>query len=107
MIKEHHYLELMKDVDLGSPIAENDNLLYSARVELSVFGQLFRDEIDIIRGTKGSGKSAIYQLFASHFVDHLLNNLGLIRFRGHLPKGGYDVQNGIKAGGETGAPTVQ
>ena len=37
----------------------------------------------------------------------LSGELGLIRFRGHLSKGGYDVQDGIKAGGETGAPTVQ
>ena len=25
--------------------------------------------------------------------------MGLIRFRGHLPKGGYDVQHGDKQGG--------
>ena len=34
-------------------------------------------------------------------------SLGLIRFRGHVPKGGYDVQNGINEGRETGATTVQ
>ena len=33
-------------------------------------------------------------------------NVGLIRFRGHRPKGGYDGQNGIKAGRETSATTV-
>ena len=32
---------------------------------------------------------------------------GLIRFGGHVPKGGYDVQNGINEGRETGATTVQ
>ena len=32
--------------------------------------------------------------------------LGLIRFCGHVPKGGYDVQNGINEGRETGATTV-
>ena len=26
--------------------------------------------------------------------------MGLIRFRGHFPKGGYDVQNGIKQDAE-------
>ena len=30
---------------------------------------------------------------------NMLGILGLIRFRGHFPKGGYDVQNGIKEGG--------
>jgi hypothetical protein len=32
--------------------------------------------------------------------------MGLIRFRGHFPKGGYDVQNGIKQSRKTGAATV-
>ena len=30
----------------------------------------------------------------------------LIRFGGHLPKGGYDVQNGINADGTTGTAEV-
>ena len=33
--------------------------------------------------------------------------LSLIRFRGHLPKGGYCGQNGIKQSGATGTPAVQ
>jgi hypothetical protein len=33
--------------------------------------------------------------------------VGLIRFGGHLPKGGYDVQNGIKQSRTTRATTVQ
>ena len=37
---------------------------------------------------------------------HCRRALGLIRFRGHRPKGGYDGQNGIKAGRETSATTV-
>ena len=32
--------------------------------------------------------------------------LGLIRFGGHLPKGGYDVQHGIKQASKTGAAGV-
>ena len=38
--------------------------------------------------------------------ESLRSSLGLIRFRGHRPKGGYDGQNGIKAGRETSATTV-
>ena len=41
------------------------------------------------------------------FVQNTFSDLGLIRFRGHVPKGGYDVQNGINEGRETGATTVQ
>ena len=33
-------------------------------------------------------------------------DLSLIRFGGHLPRGGYDGQNGIKQGGTTGTTTV-
>ena len=33
-------------------------------------------------------------------------SLSLIRFGGHLPRGGYDGQNGIKQGGTTGTTTV-
>ena len=40
------------------------------------------------------------------FVASELAVVGLIRFRGHRPKGGYDGQNGIKAGRETSATTV-
>ena len=32
--------------------------------------------------------------------------VGLIRFRGHFPKGGYDVQNGIKEDGATTTAAV-
>ena len=39
-------------------------------------------------------------------VHHSDAGVGLIRFRGHRPKGGYDGQHGIKAGRETSATTV-
>ena len=42
----------------------------------------------------------------STYLNANLVGLGLIRFRGHRPKGGYDGQNGIKAGRETSATTV-
>ena len=38
-------------------------------------------------------------------VDAIVD-MSLIRFRGHVPKGGYDVQNGIKEDRQTGAATV-
>ena len=36
----------------------------------------------------------------------VLKEMGLIRFGGHLPKGGYDVQNGIKQSRTAGAAPV-
>ena len=35
-----------------------------------------------------------------------VHKVSLIRFGGHLPRGGYDGQNGIKQGGTTGTTTV-
>jgi hypothetical protein len=38
--------------------------------------------------------------------DRPVLRLALIRFGGHLPKGGYDVQNGITQGRTTGTTAV-
>ncbi|HEV7239369.1 MAG TPA: hypothetical protein VGQ36_09025 [Thermoanaerobaculia bacterium] len=43
-------------------------------METSVFSDLIADHLDIIRGTKGSGKSALYQLVANFLSDHLLTD---------------------------------
>ena len=39
--------------------------------------------------------------------DRQSGEVGLIRFRGHFPKGGDDVQNGITHSGKTRMPAVQ
>jgi len=55
--------KILRELDLGSSVAELDDLLETARVETSVFTDLARDRIDLIPGTKGSGKSALYRIF--------------------------------------------
>ena len=47
-------------------MAEDDTRLLaeSARVEVSVFSELLWDRVDTVRGTKGSGKTAMYRIFA-------------------------------------------
>ncbi len=65
-------LGLLESLDIGAPVAEDDNLLFESRVETAVFSELLRDNIDIVRGTKGSGKSALYRLFADFLASHLL-----------------------------------
>lgn len=62
---------LMK-VDLGSSIAEQDDLLENARVETSAFTDLWHDRVDLIPGTKGSGKSALYRIFVDFLAESLL-----------------------------------
>lgn len=62
-------IEALRNLDLGSGIAEDDVLLSEARIETSAFSDLINDRVDIIPGTKGSGKSALYRIF----VDFIFN----------------------------------
>jgi hypothetical protein len=41
-----------------------------------------------------------------HVTRMAITPVSLIRFGGHFPKGGYDVQNGIKQDGQTCTATV-
>lgn len=66
-------LSLLQSLDVGSPIAEDDDILFASRVETSVMWDLLGDRIDIVQGTKGSGKSALYQL-VSIFADTMLTD---------------------------------
>src|SRR5277367_999559 len=63
MIKKIDAANLLAGLDLGSAVAESDNLLQAARVETSVFDDLLADRFDLIPGTKGSGKTALYRIF--------------------------------------------
>jgi len=70
--KNDHLKDLLPFMDLGSSIAELDQLLEIARVETSVFTDLLLDKVDLIPGTKGSGKSALYRIFVEFLPDLLL-----------------------------------
>jgi hypothetical protein len=63
MIAKIDAANLLAVLDLGSAVAEFDNLLETARVETSVFDDLLADRVDLIPGTKGSGKTALYRIF--------------------------------------------
>lgn len=63
---------LLAHLDLGSSVAESDNLLAVARVENSAFADLINDRIDVVPGTKGSGKSALFRIFVDFLPDYLL-----------------------------------
>ena len=65
---------LLTHLDLGSSVAEEDTLLESARVETSAFSDLWLDKVDLIPGTKGSGKSALYRIFVDYLADSLLEH---------------------------------
>lgn len=63
---------LLQMLDLGSSIAEHDTLLETARVETSAFTDLLQDKVDLIPGTKGSGKSALFRIFVDFLPEQLL-----------------------------------
>jgi hypothetical protein len=63
---------MLTDLDLGSSVAETDGLLKAARVETSVFSDLLADRVDLVPGTKGSGKSALYRIFVDFLPDWLV-----------------------------------
>lgn len=64
--------ELLETLDLGSSVAETDDLLEIARVETSAFTDLLNDRVDLIPGTKGSGKSALFRIFVDFLPELLL-----------------------------------
>ena len=65
---------LLQVLDLGQSVAEADTLLESARVETSAFADLLNDRVDLVPGTKGSGKSALFRIFVDFLPDHLLRD---------------------------------
>jgi hypothetical protein len=74
MIKKVDAANLLAGLDLGSAVAESDNLLEAARVATSVFDDLLADRIDLIPGTKGSGKTALYRIFVDFLPKLMLKN---------------------------------
>jgi hypothetical protein len=74
MIKKLDAANLLAGLDLGSAVAELDNLLEAARVETSVFDDLLADRVDLIPGTKGSGKTALYRIFVDFLPGLMLKD---------------------------------
>lgn len=69
---------LLTELDLGSSVAETDTLLEAARVETSVFDDLLADRVDLIPGTKGSGKTALYRMFVDFLPEFMLQNRNVV-----------------------------
>jgi Cdc6-like AAA superfamily ATPase len=61
--------QLLTGLDLGASVAEHDQLLQAARIETPTFAELVQDRIDLVRGTKGSGKTALFRIFTDALRD--------------------------------------
>ncbi len=79
---------MLEMLDLGSSVAESDTVLESARIETSAFSDLLMDRVDLIPGTKGSGKSALFRIFVDFLPDILLRDRKVV------------VAHGIQAPGD-------
>lgn len=86
---------LLQGLDLGSSVAEQDTLLESARVETSAFSDLLHDKVDLIPGTKGSGKSALFRMFVDFLPDQLLSERKVVIAHG-VQKHGDNVFQAFK-----------
>jgi hypothetical protein len=61
-------LNLLKQASFGARVAEEETAeLASYFVETDQWTRIVRGEIDVIRGEKGAGKSAIYSLLMNKF----------------------------------------
>src|SRR5438093_13298617 len=87
--------DLLQALNLGESIAEVDTLLETVRVETSAFSDLLRDKVDLIPGTKGSGKSALFRIFADFLPEHLLSSRKVVIAHG-VQKHGDDVFHAYK-----------
>src|SRR5437868_6602162 len=72
-------LALLKQLSFGARVAEEETAdLAGYFVETDQWNRIFRGEIDIVRGEKGAGKSAIYALLVTKTNDFFDKNILLI-----------------------------
>ena len=59
-------IELLRKLSFGARVAEEETAeLAKYFVETDQWNRIFRGDIDVIRGDKGAGKSAIYSLLVT------------------------------------------
>lgn len=79
-------LQLLKKISFGAQVAEEEtNELASYFVETDQWNRIFGGKIDIVRGEKGAGKSAIYSLLLERKSD-LFDN-GVVVIAAENPRG--------------------
>jgi hypothetical protein len=63
------HLKILKDLSFGARVAEDENELARYFVETDQWSRIFKGEVDVVRGEKGAGKSAIYSLLVAREND--------------------------------------
>ena len=79
-------LALLKQLSFGSQVAEEEiQHLANYFVETDQWNRIINGEIDIVRGEKGTGKSAIYLLLGEN-SNHLFDD-GVLLVNAENPRG--------------------
>ena len=79
-------LQLLKSISFGERVAEEEtNELATYFVETDQWNRIFRGEIDVVKGDKGAGKSAIYSLLTTK--DTELFDKGILLIPAEKPRG--------------------
>jgi ABC-type phosphate/phosphonate transport system ATPase subunit len=60
--------DLLKRLDLGSSVAEFDQMIDRHFVKTNVFQDLIEDKVDIVVGDKGAGKTTIYRYLQKQYT---------------------------------------
>ncbi|CAK8724145.1 MAG: hypothetical protein CDV28_12229 [Candidatus Electronema aureum] len=72
-------LDILKSIDFGQSVAEQEaEKLEMYFVKTRQWNQVYKDEIDIVYGPKGAGKSAIYSLIEKYEPSFFQKNIVLI-----------------------------
>lgn len=88
MAHENNKLQgILENINLGSSVAEFDDILNVARVDTSAFSDIYRDNVDLIPGTKGSGKTALFRIFVDFLPDNLLESRKVVIAHGVQKEG--------------------
>ena len=70
---------LLENISFGDRVAENEaETLSTYFIETQPWKKLYRGEVDVVFGTKGAGKSALYTLLLKKSKDLLHNNIFLL-----------------------------
>ncbi|MBF6437658.1 P-loop ATPase, Sll1717 family [Nocardia cyriacigeorgica] len=61
---------VLRALDLGSSVAEHDQLLQQHFVETQTFKMLLESKVDIVAGDKGTGKTAIFRILKERYASY-------------------------------------
>src|SRR6266496_5228055 len=85
-------LGLLKTISFGQRVAEDETAALAGYfVETDQWERTLKGEIDVVRGEKGSGKSAIYSLLIAR-ADELFDK-GILLTTGENPRGATVFQD--------------